>query len=276
MSSINLFRDMNAMLRKLQITFFGMLSGLWLISATAGELVLSPSEQTFLKEQQVISMCVDPNWLPYEKLDSEGKHVGLVAGYIALFSSRLNIPIKTIKTDDWQQSQKLYEDGLCDIVSALNKTPEREQYLAFTQPYIESPAVLILNEKNRTDSKLSDLKGKTLGMVKGYVYESRLREDYPNIEIVHVSDMEVALQKVSTGEITATLGPLFLTFALVQDLNLDNLTVVGNTEYRDELRVGINKHNQVLTAIMNKTVASLTAEDHSFVRRMWAVERNSQ
>jgi len=261
------------MLKKLQITFLWMMAILWTITSSAGELLLSPSEQAYLQEQQVISMCVDPNWLPYEKLDKEGKHIGLVAGYMALFQSKLGIPIKAIKTVTWQQSQKLYESGLCDIVSALNKTPERAKYLAFTQPYIESPAVLILNEKNLIASKLSDLDGKTLGMVKGYVYESKLREDYPNIEIVYVSDMEVALQAVSAGKITATLGPLFMTFAVIQDLNLDNLTIVGNTEYQDELRIGINKDNKVLTGIMDKTVASLTAEDHSYVRRIWAIER---
>jgi len=251
-----------------------MLAGLWSFSISADELILNPSEQAYLQEQQVISMCVDPNWLPYEKLDTDGKHIGLVAKYIALIQSKLGIPIKAIKTDTWQQSQKLYENGLCDIVSALNKTPERAQYLAFTQPYIESPAVLILNEKNLTANKLADLDGQTLGMVKGYVYESKLREDYPDIEIAYVSDMEVALLDVSAGTITATLGPLFLTFAMVQELGLDNLTVVGNTEYRDELRIGINKDNQILIDIMDKTVASLTKEDHSYVRRMWAVERN--
>jgi ABC-type amino acid transport substrate-binding protein len=261
------------MLRRLQITFLWMITGLWAFSVSAGGLELSPAEQSYLQEQQVISMCVDPNWLPYEKLDSEGEHIGLVAKYITLFQSKLGTLIKAIKTNTWQQSQKLYEDGLCDIVSALNKTPERAQYLAFTQPYIESPAVLILNEKNLTDSALADLDSKTLAMVKGYVYESKLREDYPNIEIVYVPDMEVALQKVSSGQITATLGPLFMTFAMVQELNLDNLTVVGNTEYRDELRIGINKNNKILIDIMDKTVASLTAEDHSYVRRIWAVER---
>ena len=261
------------MLRRLQITFLWMITGLWAFSASAGELILSPAEQAYLEEQQVISMCVDPHWLPYEKLDTDGKHIGLVAKYITLFQSKLGIPIKAIKTNTWQQSQKLYENGLCDIVSALNKTPERAQYLAFTQPYIESPAVLILNEKNFTDSALADLDGKTLAMVKGYVYESKLREDYPTIEIVYVPDMEVALQKVSTGQITATLGPLFMSFALIQQLGLDNLTIVGDTEYKDELRVGINKDNKMLIDIMDKTVASLTTEDHSYVRRMWAVER---
>ena len=64
-----------------------------------------------------------------------------------------------------------------------------------------------------------------------------------------------------------------MSFALIQELDLDNLTVVGDTEYKDELRVGINKHNKILIDIMDKTVASLTAEDHSYVRRMWAVER---
>lgn len=261
---------------KLQIKFLLLLLALWSCYASADELTLSPSEQAYLQKHPVITMCVDPDWMPYEKLDDQGRHIGLVAEYMALLQSRLGITIKAKKTASWTESQQLYQQGSCDIVSALNETPERTQYLTFTKPYIKSPAVLILNEQNKTDSRLSDLHGKTLAMVKGYVYESRLHEQYPDIKIVYVPNMEVALQKVSAQEIDATLGPFFLTFALIQELGLDDLKTVGNTEYQDELRIGIQKDNKKLADLFDMAVASLTPGDHAQVRSAWTMTRTKQ
>ena len=259
---------------KTRIILLWVVAGWWTFSATAGELGLNSAEQNYLHEHPVISMCVDPDWLPYEKLDAQNKHIGLVAEYMTLLQSRLGITIKAIKSQSWEETQRLYQNGLCDIVSALNKTPERSQYLAFTRPYITSPAVLILNEQNMLDNQLADLEGKTLAMVKDYVYESKLRQDHPGIKIMYVANMEVAFQKVSAGNVDATLGPLFLTFALMQELGLDNLKVVGNTAYQDELRIGIQKDNKVLAEVLNKAIANLTEDEHVAVRRAWAEKRN--
>lgn len=260
---------------KKQIQFLSILFGFLVFHAIADELNLSASEQAYLQQHQTLIMCVDPDWLPYEKLDTQGKHIGLVAEYMAIFQARLNVAFKAMQTKSWNDTQALYQQGKCDFVSALNKTAEREQYLAFTQPYIKSPAVLVLNEKNTHDTHLADLKGKKLAMVKGYVYDSKLRQQYPEINIVYLENMDAALQKVSSGEIDATLGPLFLTFALTQELGLDNLKIMGDAEYQDELRIGIKKDNAILAGIFDKAVSSLSSEDNAKVRKAWAEKRKN-
>jgi len=242
-------------------------------SALAQELLLNSEEQAYLEKVPTIKMCVDPDWLPYEKLDRQGQHIGLVAEYMALISNRLNINLSVVKATSWEETQKLYQNGMCDIVSALNKTPERENHLLFTEPYIKSPTVLVIKNSNVQARQLTDLNGKKLAMVKGYVYDEKLRKDYPEIQIVYQTNMDMALQKVSTGEIDATLGPLFLIFALTQEQNLDNVKIMGNSEYQDELRIGIKQGNTVLANIFNKAISSLSVEDHTFMRKSWAKKR---
>lgn len=246
---------------------------LWLISLNsfATEIMLAAEEKHYLKQHPMIKMCVDPDWLPYEKLHSSGRHIGLVAEYMSLLAFRLDVTFKIVKSNSWEETQNLYRSGKCDIVSALNKTSAREQYLDFTQPYIQSPAVLTLNANNSKDKKLSDLSGKKLGMVKGYVYESKLRKDYPDIIIEYVPNMKTALNQVATGKIDATLGPLFLTFSLTQKLNLDSVKLIGHTEYQDELRIGIKKNQRELSSILEKAVSSLSKDDHAMVRKTWAM-----
>jgi len=239
----------------------------WLAYASAAEI-----ESTSIGELSTVTMCVDPDWLPYESLDADGNHIGLVAEYIAILQSKMDIAIQVVKTKSWQESQQYYRENKCDIVSALNATEERAQYLAFTEAYLSSPAVLVLNENNKSDALLSDLGGKTLSMVPGYVYETKLRTDYPDIKIVYVANMETALQQVSSGKVTATLAPLFLSFALTQKMSLDNLKIMGQTAYKDELRIGIQKDNLPLAILFDKAVSSLTSEDHRNARQSWAAK----
>jgi ABC-type amino acid transport substrate-binding protein len=103
---------------------------------------LNDLEKDYLNNHPIIKLCVDPDWLPYEKLDEQGEYSGLVAEYLGLISQRLNIAFDVLASRSWKETQQLYQKGTCDVVSALNKTVEREQYLNFTRPYINSPAVL--------------------------------------------------------------------------------------------------------------------------------------
>ena len=220
-----------------------------------------------------MTLCVDPDWLPYEKINESGQHVGLVAEYMMILQDRLNVSFNILKTKTWEETQKAYKNGSCDIVSALNKTPEREEFLAFTEPYIKSPAVLAINANNKSDKKLADLNGKILGMVKGYVYDSKLRKQYPDINIKYFMNMEDAILSVSNGKIDATLGPLFLLFALTQEMNLNNVKIMGDSEFQDELRIGIKKEDAVLASIFAKAVAGFSSKDNAEIRKAWAKKR---
>jgi len=46
-------------------------------------------------------MCIDPDWMPYEKLEN-GKHIGISADFFKIFQAQLPIPIKVVKTKSWK------------------------------------------------------------------------------------------------------------------------------------------------------------------------------
>ncbi len=247
---------------------FVFLSSL-LLSANlfASEIALTSEEQQYLSKHPQLSLCVDPDWMPYEQLDNKGNYTGLVARYMQLLQSKLAVSIRPKMTSSWDETQKQYQTGQCDLISALNITPQREKYMDFTQTYIQSPAVLVLPEGNEGDTELADLSGKTLAMVKGYVYESKLQKRYPDIKIIYSANMDEALMRVSLGQADATIGPMYLVFSATMKLNISNLKMLGNTEYQDELHIGIRKGDIVLLNIMNKALASLTPDDHRKMRQ---------
>jgi ABC-type amino acid transport substrate-binding protein len=86
-------------------------------------------------------MCVDPDWMPFEKID-KNKHIGIAADYIKLLEDKIKIPIKLIPTKSWSQSLEYGENRTCDIFSLIMTTPQREKYLNFTKSYLDVPLVI--------------------------------------------------------------------------------------------------------------------------------------
>mgnify|MGYP001591631110 FL=1 len=115
------------MSKRMRLRLICILLGVSNYGAWATELPLEPNELAYLDNNPALELCVDPDWMPYEKLDANGQHVGLVAEYFSLFESRLNIKFKVLETTSWEETQGLCQEQKCDIVSALNKTQKRSE-----------------------------------------------------------------------------------------------------------------------------------------------------
>ena len=54
-------------------------------------------ENSYLKDRNEIFMCIDPNWMPYEKIDG-GKHIGMTYDYMNLFCEKIGLAITLVPT----------------------------------------------------------------------------------------------------------------------------------------------------------------------------------
>ena len=67
---------------------------LLLSSLFGNNIELNEKEISYLKEKKIITMCVDPDWEPFEKINKNGLHEGISADLIKLISLKLGIQIK--------------------------------------------------------------------------------------------------------------------------------------------------------------------------------------
>jgi len=214
-------------------------------------------------------MCVDPDWMPYEEIDAQGRHIGIAADFIATFANMLNTPIELVQTESWSQSLELSKSRECDILSFLNESEERKQFLNFTDPYVTAAVVIVAREDVVYIDGLGVLDGKRLGVVKGYVYEEFIRKQYPGIEIVDTSSMDEALKLVSDGKIDATIDSLFILLRHIQELGLSNLKIAGHTEFKNEFRVGVRNDDAHLLAAFQAAVKGLDPIKNNEILQRW-------
>ncbi len=239
------------------------------IDLERNQLQLTQEEQIWLKKNPVVNMCVDPNWMPYEKITTAGKHVGIAADYIRMFAQTLGLEINLITTKTWSESEEYAQARKCDILSMLNQSEKRAQYLNFTSPYIEAPVVLVAHDNVTYIDGLKSLSGKTFAMVKDYVYEDTIRQQYPDIDIVYVKSMDDGLKKISSGQIYATIGSLYIITSQLQKLGLTDLKIAGHTEITNQFRIGVRNDNPMLLQVFEKAVSSRDNKAENEILRHW-------
>ena len=111
--------------------------------AHIGDVALTPTEMAYLREHKKVTLCVDPDWVPYEQIDASGKHVGIAADLLALVADRTGLEFELVRTADWNESLAFSKSGQCKVLSFLNQTTERSEWLIFTSPLFSDPNVFI-------------------------------------------------------------------------------------------------------------------------------------
>ena len=214
-------------------------------------------------------MCVDPDWMPYERIDEQGKHVGIAADFMSEFQKRIPVPIELVLTESWKESLEAAKSRQCDILSLLNESPQRREFLNFTDPYLTDSVVIVARNDVFYLDGLESLSGRKLGVVDGYVYEEKIRKQYPEIIIIPVKSVGDALRKVSDGKIYATLDALFIITSNIQKLGLSNLKIAGQTGLDNAFRVGVRKDDPILLSVFDKLIKNLDDTTRNAILRSW-------
>ena len=238
----------------LQAKWFSKISK---ISANIKQNNLSEVEKKYLQKKKVITMCIDPNWMPFEKFDKNGKHIGMTADYFDYFSKYLNIPIKVYPTKSWSESIEAAKARKCDILSLAMSTKERRKYMNFTPAYLSTPLVMATKLDVPFINNFKAIKNKKIGIVKGYAFNEIIRRRYPNIQVVDVKNVTEGLQKVANGELFGFVGTLASIGYTVQKDFAGGLKIAGKFPEKWELGIGVRNDDPLLFGIFSKAVQSI-------------------
>lgn len=230
-------------------------------------ILLFSSPIAFAQKTEV-KYCVDPNWLPYEAIQN-GKHVGISADYITLFEKYSNIDFRLVPTTSWSATIDAVKLGNCDIVLLLNESPERSEYLAFSDVYFRSPMVLVSNDKLNFLQDLQQLDDKSVGVVDGYRIAEFVSEYYPDITFKTVPNELAGLKALQSGDIDVFLGSMLSINANLHLAGLNDIHISGWAGQQDLLRMGIRKELQHLLPSIDKAIAAISDNEHFTIYRKW-------
>ena len=232
-------------------------------------LHLTSEEKLYLQKKKQITMCIDPDWLPFEKFDENGNHIGMTAEYYDIFRAKLNTDIKLIQTKTWMETIQNVQSRKCDILSLAMETPNRKEYLNFTSPYLKIPIVIATKVDVPFINHIDDIKKQKVGITKGYAFVEILREKYPNLNIVEVKNIEEGLILVNKGELFGFIGTLASISHQFQTGLRGELKISGKLGENWELGIGVRKDDKILFNILEQVVQSIDSQKQQQILNNW-------
>ncbi len=238
---------------------------LWLTFPLAA-LELTPAEQHYLKQLGSVKVCVDPDWAPFEWITPEGEYFGIAADLLRLIASRSGITLELLPTSNWDESIAASRAGRCPIVSFLNQTPKREEWLIFTQPHFIDPNVFITREEHPFIADPASLNQETIALPSGTSIEEHIRRDYPNLRVVITQSEAEAFELVTAKKADMTMRSLIVAAYTIRKQGYFNLKIAGKLDnYANQLRIGILKSEPLLRYILSKGITTLTAQERESI-----------
>ncbi len=231
-------------------------------------VVFTDAEIAWLKAHPVIRVGVNRSFAPYGWVDARGNYVGLSADYMAHIEQRLGVKLDVIDDQPWAEILKMAQQGKLDMLANANKTPAREKYLFFTEPYIDTPIAIVDNGSVGFVSSLKQLDGKRIAVERGYFMQELLTKNHPSMQLEVANTVKDALFMVNKAKADVYIGDAASVMYVIKQENL-HLGIAGETPYRSWQAIAISKTHPELASLIVKALADIPQIEKENLKAHW-------
>lgn len=163
-------------------------------------------------------------WPPYQYME-KGRLVGYSVEMVQSVFKSMDVELAEVQTLPWKRALSTFQETRTDVLFAANYTEQRDLFAHYPdEPLFESPWIIWSREPNRFQS-LNELKGKRIGVVRGYSYT---REFWVFIkthcDVQEVITDEANFKKLDAGRVDAVIAELGNGHHLVRQYGLQKIT----------------------------------------------------
>ncbi|MCP5455852.1 MAG: transporter substrate-binding domain-containing protein [Thermotogae bacterium] len=235
------------------------------------EINFSENELNFIKNHPYIKVGVDPNFLPFEYIDSKGEYNGISKDYTDIITKKTGINFIIQKDLSWPETYDLAVKGEIDILPAVSETAERDKHFLFSDPYYFVKRVIVTKDTENSVGGIEDLNGTTVAVQKNSSHHSYLL-GFPKINLSLYDSVEAALTAVANGSEKSYVGNLATTNYFIKSTGLTNLKFIAfEAEKQLGLRVAVRQDWPELVTIINKVFSSVSEEEKIEINNRWII-----
>ncbi len=230
----------------------GIIQAVLLTGAMAGENLDA------IKAAGVLKIGTEGTYAPFTYHDKDNKLVGFDVEIGEAVAAKLGVKPEFVE-GKWDGliaglDAKRYDT----VINQVGITEERKKKFNFSNPYIVSKVVLIVNEKNDTIKDFADLKGKKSAQSLTSNYGRLAKE--AGAELVATDGFDQSIQLVLTGRADATLNDSLSYLDFKTHQPDAPVKVVKEKENADASGIIVRKGDDELVAAINKALDEIKAD----------------
>lgn len=233
-----------------------------------GTALLTPAERDWLAAHTG-QIRIGISEIPPQILHSNDTPEGMSIDYVRLLEQKLGCRFVLVPFGSRNDVYAAAKNRQIDVVLAAQQNQERQDYLLFTEPYIETPTVIIVRNDRPADYTLTEMKNRHVAVPAGSLASGYLNKIYPDIRQHFVEDELAGLIHVSMGEVDATISELSRASYYIEKGGITNLRVAGKVDLKYQTRFGVRSDWPILRGILEKGLASIRENERHEIHRRW-------
>ena len=250
---------------------------------TAGQDTAEPSaDDDFAYIQGNGSMKIGFTYFePMNYMDDNGEFVGFETEFATAVCEKLGVEPEFVEINWYSKVMELESKNIDCIWNGMTITPELEEALTISDPYIKNYQVVVIRADNAdTYTTTADLVGKTVEAEAGSAGETAISEDenLSQATYVSVTKQTDALLEVKTGAADAAVMDFVLANAMVGQGDYADLAVIPDLQLSvEEYGIGFRKDstaaekvNAAIQALIDDGTLNTLAEKYGLAELLLA------
>ena len=250
---------------------------------TAGQDTAEPSaDDDFAYIQGNGSMKIGFTYFePMNYMDDNGEFVGFETEFATAVCEKLGVEPEFVEINWDSKVMELESKNIDCIWNGMTITPELEEALTISDPYIKNYQVVVIRADNAdTYTTTADLVGKTVEAEAGSAGETAISEDenLSQATYVSVTKQTDALLEVKTGAADAAVMDFVLANAMVGQGDYADLAVIPDLQLSvEEYGIGFRKDstaaekvNAAIQALIDDGTLNTLAEKYGLAELLLA------
>ncbi|MCV6587804.1 MAG: diguanylate cyclase [Marinobacterium sp.] len=234
---------------------------------------LTDAEKQWLLAWGPVKLCVDPSWMPYERLDAQGQHEGIAADLYRVMQERLGVELELYPTASWSETLQAARERRCDMISMARDTPERRVYLDFTEPFVSFPFGIATTSDKRFIEHISQITDQQFVAPRDFAIIQILRRRYPKIQILEVDTIEQGLDMVRHNQAYGYIDSTLTIGYTIQKYSWLDLKISGQLELRSSPSIATRNDQPILKDIFQKGLDVISEQEQRAIYNRWVAIR---
>lgn len=220
----------------------------------------------------VLRLAVERDYAPFVFVDEAGQAQGLSIDILTLVLQRSGLQVQALEPRPLADLLNDLREQRADLITSLRSTPERAQFLTFSRPYIDVPAILVVGpavSAGQARKGLQDLAGRPVAVGKGYGVEAPMRSRHPRVVWQAVADDASALRGVSEGRFDAAVADAASVAYLIRREGFMNLRPAGRVGFDYPLSFALEKSLAPLMPRLDQAILDIPTHQRQAVIDRW-------
>ncbi|MEZ9519551.1 HD domain-containing phosphohydrolase [Vibrio splendidus] len=236
-------------------------------------LMLSSEQQALINDTPPLLVSNQNDWGPMD-FSVAGKPNGYAIDLLKMIGEMTGIRFEFVNGFSWGELVSKFQEGSIDGLQSVQHYKNNGIDGRYTTPIYELPFSIVTRVGAKVVTNYAELEGKKVAILSGWSIIPKLREDFPNIDLVEFENLESAFNSIESEENFAFLeAEPVLSFALDRFFQ-PGLVVNGTLEdlkqnYSNQFHLVLQSKHKQLLPIIDQAISKLSGEQLDALAKKW-------